>query len=81
MADDVREVTIKNLPMTQNGGLRVELIPMPSGDNPWRTRGDYEKEQRRDTVRFWITIASLIISIISVVATAAVAIVTIRSAG
>lgn len=80
MTDDVRQVRIENLPMTQNGGLKVELVPMPSGDDPWRTRADYEKEQRRDTVRFWITILSLVISIISVVVTAAVAIVTIRNA-
>lgn len=80
MNDDVRQVRIENLPVTQNGGLKVELVPMPSGDDPWRTRADYEKEQRRDTVRFWITILSLVISIISVVVTAAVAIVTIRNA-
>lgn len=59
MTDDVRQVRIENLPMTQNGGLKVELVPMPSGDNPWRTRADYENEQRRDSVRFWITILSL----------------------
>jgi hypothetical protein len=81
MAEDVRQVKLDNLPLSQNGGLKVELVPMPSGDNPWRTRGDYEKEQRRNTVQFWITIASILISIISVVATAAVAIVTIRNAG
>jgi len=25
--------------------LRVHLVPMMSGDNPWRTQGDYAKEQ------------------------------------
>ena len=81
MDDKINAVKIENLPTTQNGGLRVELVPMPSGDNPWRTRGDYEKEQKRDTIRFWITIASLVVSILSIVATAVIAIVTIRSAG
>lgn len=81
MDGDIKDITVKNLPLTQNGSLRVELVPVPSGDNPWRTRGDYDKEQRRETIRFWITIVSLIVSIMSVVATAAVAIVTIKNAG
>ena len=25
--------------------LRVHLVPMVSGDNPWRSQGDYEREQ------------------------------------
>lgn len=76
MQDD----TVNNtLPLSKNGSLKVELIPMPSGDNPWRTKGDYENDKKRDTVRFWITITSLVISIISVVATAIVAITTIKS--
>jgi len=69
----------KNLPLTENGSLKVELVPMPSGDNPWRTRADYENDKKRDTVRFWLTIASLFISIISVVATTVVAIHTIKN--
>ena len=68
-----------SLPLSKNGSLKVELIPMPSGDNPWRTRQDYENDKRRDTIRFWVTIISLLASIISVVATAAVAITTIKS--
>ena len=78
MAEDAHRVQIDNLPVTDNGGLRVELVPMPAGDNPWRTQGDYMQEQRRETIRFWMTIASLGISIISVAATTAVAIWTIR---
>jgi len=74
MNDEIKRVKLEGLPTTQNGSLKVELVPMPSGDNPWRTLGDYRKEQRRDTVHFWITIASLIISTISVVATATIAI-------
>ena len=70
---------IENLPIDNDEALRVKLVPMPGGDNPWRTRADYVCEQRRDTIRFWVTIASLIISIIGVIATAAVAILTIRS--
>ena len=54
---------------------------MPSGDNPWRTKADYENDKKRDTIRFWITISSLIISIISVVTTALVAITSIKNAG
>lgn len=68
------------LPLSKNGSLKVELVPMPSGDNPWRTKADYENDKKRDTIRFWITITSLIISIISVVATALVAITTIKGA-
>lgn len=81
MNDDVNSIKVENLPLTENGSLKVELVQMPSGDNPWRTKGDYKHEQKRDTIRFWVTIISMIISIISVVATAAIAIVTIRNAG
>lgn len=66
------------LPLSKNGSLKVELTPMPSGDNPWRTKADYENDKKRDTIRFWITITSLLISIVSVVATALVAITTIK---
>lgn len=60
MAEEIHHVHIDNLPVTENGGLRVELIPMPAGDNPWRMRADYIQEQRRDTFRFFLTIASLV---------------------
>ena len=80
MEESDKYIRIENLPLTENGRLKVKLSPMPSGDDPWRTRDDYKKEQRRDTIRFWITIASLIVSIISVIATAFIAIVTIRGA-
>ena len=59
--------------------LRVHLVPMPSGDNPWRTQGDYRKEQKRDTLRFYITIASVLIATVSVCATMLIAISTITS--
>lgn len=78
MAEKVHRVQIENLPVNADKALRVNLVPMPGGDNPWRTHEDYVCEQRRDNVRFLVTIASLIISIISVVATTAVAIATIR---
>jgi hypothetical protein len=78
MAEEAHRVQIKHLPVKDDEALRVKLVPMPGGDNPWRTREDYVREQRRDTIRFWVTIASLIISIIGVVATTAVAILTIR---
>jgi len=78
MSTEPKRVQIDGLPTTDNGGLRVELVPMPSGDNPWRTRAEYIGDQRRDTVRFYITIATLVVSIVSVASTAAVAILTIR---
>jgi len=76
----MKNETTKNgeLPLTQNGSLKVELIPMPSGDNPWRTRGEYEEEKRRDTLRFRLTIAALIVSIIGVLATSITAISAIK---
>jgi hypothetical protein len=78
MAQEAQRVLIENLPITSDNRLRVELVPLPAGNDPWRTRADYEREQRRDTIRFWVTIASLAVSIVGVVATAAVAIWTIR---
>ncbi len=80
MTDDIHKTEVTNLPLTENKLLGVELIPMPSGDNPWRTQGDYRREQKRDTIRFVLTIAALIVSIASVAATATIAIVTVRSA-
>lgn len=80
MTTDEKLVELKNLPLTQNGGIKVELIPMPSGENPWRTRADYESELRRDTFRFWVTIGTLIVSIISVAITAIIAITKIEGA-
>lgn len=79
MTDDAKNIRIENFPKTNNEALKVELVPMPSGDNPWRTREDYEEEQRQNNIKFWVTIISLIISIISVVATSAVAIMTIKN--
>ena len=78
MSKDVSRVKVEDLPLTDNKALKVELVPMPAGGNLWRTRADYLKEQRRDTLRFYIMIATLIISIISVASTAVVAIATIR---
>ena len=79
MNNEDKSVKIENLPMTKNEALKVELVPMPSGDNPWRTRAEYEKEQKQNNARFIITVISLIIAIISVVATSMVAIITIRN--
>ena len=59
--------------------LRVHLVPMPSGDNPWRTQGDYREEQHRDMWRFRLTILALVVSMVGTVATALVAIFTILS--
>jgi len=79
MDDEVKAVKVEGLPTTRNGSLKVELVPMPSVDDPWRTKADYLKEQRRDTTRFLITIASLILSIIGVAATAVVAVAAVKS--
>ena len=80
MDEETRRVQVEGLPTTDDGRLRVELVPMPGGDNPWRTRGDYEAEQRRDSVRFWFTIGSLIVAIVGVSGTSAIAIHTVTQA-
>jgi len=69
-----------NLPLTENGGLKVELVPMPSGDNPWRTRGEYleERNAQLETLRSISrtskhqTIA-LIVSMVAMIATCIIA--------
>ncbi|MEI7535422.1 MAG: hypothetical protein WCK57_13725 [Verrucomicrobiae bacterium] len=53
--------------------IKVFLVNPPS-ENPWRTRQDYLDNQRRERIQFRVTIASLVISILSVFATAIVAI-------
>ncbi len=53
------------LPVDNQKRLRVHLVPMPSGDNPWRTRQDYLNDKKRDNIKFWIMIGGFIISIIS----------------
>jgi len=79
--DEPRRVKVEGLPTTQNGGLRVELVPMPGSDNPWRTRADYQEEQRRDSARFWVTIVSLVVAIVGVAGASAVAIHSVPQAG
>ncbi len=63
----------------KDGRLKVHLVPMPSGDNPWRRKEDYLTDQRRENLRFYLTIASLIVSMIATVATALIAIDAIRA--
>jgi len=53
------------LPVDDQRRLRVHLVPMPSGDNPWRTREEYLNDQKRDTARFYIIIGSFILSVIA----------------
>ncbi len=53
--------------------LKVYLVN-PSGENPWRTQQDYLEDQRRAKFHFRLAIAATIISVASVVATAIVAI-------
>ncbi len=45
--------------------LRVFLVNPPSGDNPWRTQGDYQDDQRRLLSAYRWTIASATAAIIS----------------
>jgi hypothetical protein len=78
MFQATNHLQIDGLPLTNNGGLKVELVPMPAGDNPWRTHAEYLIEQRRDTIRFYVIIASLVISAASVALTALIAIATIK---
>lgn len=59
---------------------KVFLVNPPS-ENPWRTRGDYLEEQRRATIQFRITIATVFISLVGVIVTAIVAIDAIRKTG
>ena len=60
--------------------LKVYLVNPPIQD-PWRTQGDYRREQRRSTIQFWIAIGSMVVALAGVVATAAIAIDMIRSTG
>jgi hypothetical protein len=53
--------------------LKVYLVNSPS-ENPWRTRQDYLDDQRRAAFQFRLTVAATILSLVSVVATAIVAI-------
>jgi hypothetical protein len=46
----------------------------PPTENPWRTREDYLEEQRRGKIQFRITIATMVVSVLGVVATATIAI-------
>ncbi len=81
MADNTsNRVHVDNLPCTDSGGLRVELVPMPSSADPWRTHAEYVRDQKRDTARFCLTIGSLLVSIAGVAATAFVAIHEIKQA-
>ena len=59
--------------------IKVYLVNPPGPEVPWRTRGDYEEDQRRSRHQFRMAIVATIVSIVSVVATTAVAIVTILS--
>lgn len=53
--------------------LKVHLVNPPS-ENPWRTQGDYLEDQRRAKIQFRIAIATMVVSLLGVVATAIVAI-------
>lgn len=57
----------------KNDPVKVSLVNPPIAD-PWRTHQDYLEEQRRDKIQFRITIAAIVLSFLSVVATAIIAI-------
>lgn len=50
--------------------ILVELLNPPIED-PWRTRGDYIEDQRRQSWQFRLTIAALLVSIIASVSAVA----------
>jgi hypothetical protein len=56
---------------------KVFLVNPPS-ENPWRTRQDYVEEQRRAKIQFWITIITVLVSLLGVVATTITAIESLR---
>ena len=61
----------------KNEPVKVFLVNPPL-ENPWRTQGDYQEEQRRGKIQFRITIVAMLISILGVVATAITAIESIK---
>jgi hypothetical protein len=69
----IRNNNLASMHDEKNEPVKVYLVNPPS-ENPWRTRQDYLDDQRRATIQFWITIAVAILSLVSVVATAIVAI-------
>ncbi len=50
--------------------ILVELLNPPIED-PWRTRGEYIEDQRRQSWQFRLTVAALVISIIASVSAVA----------
>ncbi len=65
MTQEINKVELSNLPLTDNGSLKVELIAMSSGNDPWRTLGDYKSDQRRATIQFWFAICSAASAIVT----------------
>jgi len=57
----------------KNEPVKVSLVNPPI-ENPWRTRQDYLDDRRREKIQFRITIAAIVLSFLSVVATAIIAI-------
>lgn len=57
----------------KNESVKVSLVNPPF-ENPWRTRQDYLDDQRRGKIQFRITITAIVLSFLSVVATAIIAI-------
>jgi hypothetical protein len=54
----------------QQKPILVELLNPPIED-PWRTRGDYIEDQRRQSWQFRLTVAALVVSIIASVSAVA----------
>ena len=59
--------------------IKVELVNPPYQD-PWRTQGDYRRDQRRAARLYWFQILSIVAAMVGVVATTIVAITTIMAA-
>lgn len=62
--------------MKKNEVVRVELVNPPTPD-PWRTKADYLDDQRRQHKLYLVSMLSMWISLLGVIATSIVAIITI----
>jgi len=63
--------------MADEKPVKVEIVNPPSGDNPWHTKAAYLEDRRQDRNRYRWNVAVALASIVSTVATACIAIVTI----
>jgi hypothetical protein len=48
--------------------LEVTLVPMPSGDNPWKTREEYLQDRRQENSKFIMYIVIAAFSVLGQIA-------------